>query len=1145
MLNREIYLEEPESRQLVNDGVATVNDDDSPAAQDALRYELRTFVCEGQYARGMATILETFLRNIDQGQQPCVWVSGFFGSGKSHFVKMLRALWTNASFGDGATPRGLAVLPQDIKDALKELDIQGKRAGGLHAASGTLGASASGSPRLALLNIIFKSAGLPSNYTAANFALWLKGEQIYDAIRERALSQGKNWENELANFHVSSLIREALLELRPNIFTDAQAARELLKTQFPIVTDISSDGMLQAIRASLQQGGKFPLTLIVLDEMQQYIGGNSDKSFAVQEMVEALSKNFQGRLLFIGTGQTAITGTPNLKRLEGRFTQRVELSDADVDSVIRKVILAKKPAALPAIEAVLEKHSGEITRHLASSGIRHRREDNVVFCQDYPLLPVRRRFWENTLRILDQTGTDSQLRNQLSLANRVIRENQDENLGHVCGADYIYFDLADRLQQTGALPRSLYSFTARASNGSPEERLTARACALIFILNKLAANPELGLVANVDTLADLLVEDLNTGSGGLRAQLPALLDQCDQLDKIGDEYHIRTAESANWNNGFAQRTAALSNESVRIDSEREERIQAIFREIAGPLAPVQGDSRVSRQAELVFDSQLGQDAGQKLTIWVRHGWNVNESSVEADARQAGSSSPIIFVFIPRRDSDELRKAIIDQKAAAATLVDFGAPASAEGKQARAAMESRANMAMAKIRRILEEAIAGCRIFQGGGNEITASNPAAALQKAMLNSLLRLYPQFAVADNPHWDKVYDRARRGDPDALKAVGEIGEPEHNAVCRLLLAKVGAGRKGAEIRQEFMAPPYGWSQDAVDGALLALLATGKIRGQAENGQNVAAQGLERKSIGKTVFRTETATVSMPQRIAIRKLMQKLALQIQQGEELGQVDNFLARMTALADRAGGSAPRPERPDCSFLDEIRKAAGNSRLLAVYDRREQILRAIEDWTAAGDEIDRRMPTWNELKRLCAHASSLEQAKAILAQIGSIESQRALLAMPDPLAPLLGKLAQVLREELNRLAEAYADGHAQGMAALRNDVNWQKLDSEQRNGILAASKLDEKAKPLIDVSSNAAILGTLERDSLSSLANGVAALPSRFAAASREAAELNEPQTQFVALSRALLKNEAEIDAWLAESGQKLRDALKKGPVMPEV
>src|SRR5664280_1314510 len=95
MNNREIYLKDPSTHELINKGVVNVNDD----KQAVLRYELETFVCEGQYEKALQHILETYLGNLGQEQQPGVWISGFFGSGKSHFVKMLGSLWTDVPFG--------------------------------------------------------------------------------------------------------------------------------------------------------------------------------------------------------------------------------------------------------------------------------------------------------------------------------------------------------------------------------------------------------------------------------------------------------------------------------------------------------------------------------------------------------------------------------------------------------------------------------------------------------------------------------------------------------------------------------------------------------------------------------------------------------------------------------------------------------------------------------------------------------------------------------------------------------------------------------------------------------------------------------------------------------------------------------------
>ena len=68
MLNREIYQKDPSTRKLVNEGVASVNDEKTSQALAVLRYELETFVCDGQYEKGLVHILETYLKNIEQSE---------------------------------------------------------------------------------------------------------------------------------------------------------------------------------------------------------------------------------------------------------------------------------------------------------------------------------------------------------------------------------------------------------------------------------------------------------------------------------------------------------------------------------------------------------------------------------------------------------------------------------------------------------------------------------------------------------------------------------------------------------------------------------------------------------------------------------------------------------------------------------------------------------------------------------------------------------------------------------------------------------------------------------------------------------------------------------------------------------------------
>jgi hypothetical protein len=98
--NRDLFVKDPLSWTIANDGVSSNNVEDL----DTLRYELTTFVCEGEYQAGLAKILQGYLANLGL-EQKAAWVSGFYGSGKSHLVKVLRYLWTDFPLPGGHRSR--------------------------------------------------------------------------------------------------------------------------------------------------------------------------------------------------------------------------------------------------------------------------------------------------------------------------------------------------------------------------------------------------------------------------------------------------------------------------------------------------------------------------------------------------------------------------------------------------------------------------------------------------------------------------------------------------------------------------------------------------------------------------------------------------------------------------------------------------------------------------------------------------------------------------------------------------------------------------------------------------------------------------------------------------------------------------------
>ena len=550
MKNRDIYQRDPSKITLLNNGVATLTDALTDEERRTLCFELEHFVCEGEYQRGLVRILDSYVSNQGRPEQPAAWVSGFFGSGKSHLAKMLHFLWMDFTFPeDGASARGLARLPNDVQDLLKEISTLGKRGHGLHSAAGNLGSGAGDSVRLALLGIVFKSAELPESFPQARFCLWLRKNGIYDLVCSAVEAEGRDFRRELNDLYVSPLIAKALLSVDSNFAANEKEAKAALRAQFPKPKDITTDEFASALQDTLAPNGGMPCTVIILDEVQQYIGDDTSRSYVVQEVVETCSKRFGDRLLFLGTGQTALSGTPALQRLQGRFTVNVELSDNDVEMVTRRVVLAKRQDRINEVKSTLEANAGELDRQLVGTRIGPRSEDKSTLIEDYPLLPVRRRFWEHTLRAVDRAGTAGQLRTQLRIVYDAIRRTAEEPVGTVVPADFLFEEISANLLQSGVLLREVNATIMEQNDGTFDGYLKSRLCALVFLIRKLPreAGADIGLRATADALADLLVEDLAKDGTTLRSQIPKLLDElvvAGTLMKLDDEYSLQTRESS-------------------------------------------------------------------------------------------------------------------------------------------------------------------------------------------------------------------------------------------------------------------------------------------------------------------------------------------------------------------------------------------------------------------------------------------------------------------------------------------------------------------------------------------------------------------------------------------------------------------------
>lgn len=1144
MKNRELFLKDPQDVQLLNNGVAKVMDARTAEELRTLRFELEHFVCEGEYAKGTERILSTYLTNLDRPEQPAVWVSGFFGSGKSHLVKMLQYLWLDYQFPDGVAARGLPNLPTGITDLLRELSVAGKRSGGLHAAAGTLGAGTSDSVRLALLSIIFRSIGLPEEYPIASFVMWLKNNGMYEPVRSTVEGKDRDWLKELRAMYVSPVLAEALLKADSSFAPSPAEAKSLLRTQFPVVRDVSNTEMPAAIRDALSVEDELPCTLIVLDEVQQYIGENSDRSYAVQEVTEACCKTLGSRILFIGTGQNALTDTSYLQKLMGRFTVSVSLSDTDVETVTRKMVLAKKPDKEKPIREMLSTNSGEISRHLTGTRIEQRTEDQQIIVADYPLLPVRRRFWEKVLRAVDKGGTAGQLRTQLKIVYEAVRDTADAPLGTVIPGDYLYDQIATSMLQSGELLREIDEIIRKQRDGSDDGLLRSRLCALIFFINKLSREPgsDIGVRATQDMLADLLVEDLTSGSAELRRRIPELLNGLvdrGELMQVDSEYRLQTRESSAWDATYKKNEAAILNDAGRVADLRSD----LFRDEVGEqlrgLKLVHGKSKVPRKIDTLFGDDAPTPSGQTVPVWIRDGWNVNERTVLSEARAAGTESPTITVYIQRRAHEELKKAIASHKAAEETLQTRGVPTTPEGIEARGSIETRRDAAKSTRDATISDVLAGARVIQAGGNEVAGVLLVEKVKDAAEDSLVRMYQQFDVADDPRWGQVYERAKKGDGNAIEAVGHTGDIDKHPVCSEILSYIAGGKKGSDIRKQFDGVPYGWGKDAIDGALVALVATGHLRATL-HGRPVEPGQFEHGKIGAVEFRVEIATVSAKQRIAVRKLCQAVEIPCRANEETAKAPALVKELLRRAAEAGGDPPLPARPDTKELEDIGNLAGNEELIALSEKQAELAKQADDWSKDAELAKKRLSRWASLQELLDHASGMQVVEEVKPQVDAIVEQRSLLANPDPVPPLCKTLTDALRTELTNVSNTCkAVFDAQKKTLTESDV-WKKLDKDKRPAILAEQGIT--SLPAVKVGTEDELLASLRREGIGVWRTLAEALTQRFNNAMLAAAKMLEPKAVPVTLPSATIKNTDEMEAWLAKARQQIGSKLKDGPVI---
>jgi len=404
-------------------GVVKADQLDAPSVWQ----ELDEFVVTRELDQHLRTFFSAYGEALDQRQQPHragnigVWVSGFFGSGKSHFLKVLSYVLRNDSHThEGQTKQAVTFFEPKIKDAMLLGDI--KRAVASHTDVILFNIDSKAdtrSGRDAILSVFLKVLNELQGYCP---------DHPHIAHMERYLDEKGRLATFQHAFHEASGLewvqeRDAYQFHRDEVITAWSAATGQSTDAAEKWIDGAEDSFALSVerfctwvKAYLDKQCPEHRLIFLVDEVGQFIGSDTHRMLNLQTITEDLGTICQGRAWVVVTSQEDIdavlgeikTSTANdFSKIQGRFTTRLSLSSANVDEVIQERLLAKRPEVVEALQQVFQT-KGDILKNqltFTDCGMTFRPyRDGADFVKNYPFAPYQFQLVQRIFEAIRKAG---------------------------------------------------------------------------------------------------------------------------------------------------------------------------------------------------------------------------------------------------------------------------------------------------------------------------------------------------------------------------------------------------------------------------------------------------------------------------------------------------------------------------------------------------------------------------------------------------------------------------------------------------------------------------------------------------------------------------------------------------------------------
>ncbi len=496
--------------------------------------------------------------NPDLAGKVGVWISGFFGSGKSHFLKILSYLLENrAVTRAGQTQRAIAFFDGKIQDAMLAGDIKRAVNSDVDVILFNIDSKADSSGgRDAILRVFLKVFNDKLGYSGdhphiAELERHLdaqgKLEAFKDAFRAAA---GVDWEQERDgySFYADELVQALSVALGK---TPEGARAWLDKSEDDFRSLLTVENFTRWVRDYLDSRGPSHRIIFLVDEVGQFIGQDTHLMLSLQTITENLGTACGGRAWVVVTSQEdidAILGevraakANDFSKIQGRFRTRLSLSSANVDEVIQRRLLSKTDGARSALADLYRTKADILKNQLSFSNVGMTFKpyaDELDFVSVYPFAPYQFQLVQRIFKAIRRHGvTGLHLargeRSMLDAFQSAAIQLAGEAIG-VLSPLYRFYPAIESFLE-GIVKSTIDNATANAKL-EPADVLVLKTLFLIRYVDEIRGN--------VDNLVTLFVDRIDADRLALRHQIEASVQRLEKetlIGRNGDEYFFLTNE---------------------------------------------------------------------------------------------------------------------------------------------------------------------------------------------------------------------------------------------------------------------------------------------------------------------------------------------------------------------------------------------------------------------------------------------------------------------------------------------------------------------------------------------------------------------------------------------------------------------------